>query len=177
MTLRTIIPPDNPALRKKARKVTAFTPALKTLFDDMVETMREAPGVGLAAPQVAVSQRVIVVEYAPEPEESEEPQKPKLFRLVNPEIAKASEATELGAEGCLSIPGYQAQLKRSLQVVVKALNREGKPFRIKGEELLAQVLEHEIDHLNGVLYIDRLESPDMLKKVEEEKDGEEAHAQ
>ncbi len=155
MTLRTIITPDNPVLRQKARKVTAFTPALKALFDDMVETMREAPGVGLAAPQVAVSQRVIVVEYAPEPEEGEEPQKPKLYRLVNPEIAKASETTEFGAEGCLSIPGYAGEVERFTAVTVKGLNWQGKPVKVKAEGWLARIFQHEIDHLDGVLFIDR----------------------
>jgi len=157
--------PD-PVLRRKARRLGIIDGSIQRLVEDMLETMRHVEGVGLAAPQVGVSLRLAVIQL---------PEQEPLV-LVNPEVVKRKGERDVG-EGCLSIPGYQAQLKRSLQVVVKALNREGKPFRIKGEELLAQVLEHEIDHLNGVLYIDRLESPDMLKKVEEEKDGEEAHAQ
>ena len=157
--------PD-PVLRRKARRLGIIDGSIQRLVEDMLDTMRHAEGVGLAAPQVGVSLRLAVIQL---------PEQEPLV-LINPEVVKRKGEVDV-VEGCLSIPGYNAQLKRSLQVVVKALNREGRPFRIKGEELLAQVLEHEIDHLNGVLYIDRLESPDMLKKVEEEKDGEEAHAQ
>ena len=161
--------PD-PVLRRKARRVGIMDRSIQRLIEDMLETMHHAEGVGLAAPQVGVSLRLAVIQI---PE-----QEPII--LINPEVVKVKGEVDV-VEGCLSIPGYNAQLKRSLQVVVKALNREGKPFRVKGEELLAQVLEHEIDHLNGVLYIDRLESPEMLKKVEEkveeEPGGKEADAQ
>jgi peptide deformylase len=160
MALREIITPANPILRQKAKKVTTFNTALKTLVDDMVDTMREAPGVGLAAPQVAVGLRVVVIEYADEPEPVEgqelaEPPKPKLYKLVNPEIVKASDEMLMGAEGCLSIPGYNGEVPRHKAVTVKALNLQGKPLKIKAEGWLARIFQHEIDHLDGILFIDR----------------------
>lgn len=167
--IRIIITPENPILRQKAKKVTNFGPALKTLVDDMVETMREAPGVGLAAPQVAVSQRVIVVEFAPEPEEGQEPEPPKLYRVVNPEIAKVSEEKTLGVEGCLSFPGYVGEVERHAAVTVKGFNWQGKPIRIKAEGWLARIFQHEIDHLDGVLFIDRAEKVWKMEREEDEK--------
>jgi len=163
MALREIITPANPILRQKAKKVTTYNAALKTLVDDMVDTMREAPGVGLAAPQVAVGLRVVVIEYADEPEpedgvepaEPVEPPKPKLFKLINPEIVKASDEMLMGAEGCLSIPGYNGEVLRHKAVTVKAFNLQGKPVRIKAEGWLARIFQHEIDHLDGILFIDR----------------------
>lgn len=146
--------PD-PVLKKRAKKVTSLDGSLQKLIDDMVETMHAARGVGLAATQVGVPLRVAVIGI-PEQE---------VIVLVNPEIIKR-DGERTVSEGCLSIPGYQGELKRSVWVKVKALDRHGKEFRIKGEELLAQALEHEIDHLNGVLYIDRLESQEKLYKVE-----------
>src|SRR5262245_42321474 len=121
MAIRTIVFLDNPILRQKARKVTAFDPGLKKLVDDMLETMQAAPGVGLAAPQVAVGQRVIVVHVPPaEPEEENpNPDAGKTWAVVNPEIVKASEEMIDGAEGCLSIPGYAGTVKRHQSVVVK----------------------------------------------------------
>jgi len=166
MTVLNLHYHPDPVLRQKARRLGIIDGSTQKLVEDMLETMHHADGVGLAAPQVGLSLRLAVIQIP-----GQEP-----LVLINPEVVKRKGDRDVG-EACLSVPGYHAQLKRSIQVVVKALNREGKPFRIKGEELLAQVLEHEIDHLNGVLYIDRLESPDMLKKVEEEKDGEEAHPQ
>jgi peptide deformylase len=164
MTLRNIASLPDPILRRKARPVTAFDKDLQTLIDDMIETMRAAPGVGLAAPQVSISRRLIVVEYAEE--EEQEPGeveaekevievKPKLYVLANPEIVKASEETVFGVEGCLSIPGVVGEVERNLKVQVKALNRRGKPMRLKAEGWLARILQHEIDHLNGVLFPDR----------------------
>ena len=155
MAIRQIITPVKPILRHKAKKVTTFGPGLKTLVEDMIDTMREAPGVGLAAPQVAVSQRVIVVEYAPEPDEGREPEPPKLYRVVNPEIVKASEDMVTGVEGCLSIPGYTGDVPRHTAVTVKGFNLQGKPVRIKAEGWLARIFQHEIDHLDGILFIDR----------------------
>jgi peptide deformylase len=117
--------------------------------------------VGLAAPQVRVSQRVIVIEYAEQPEvEVEAGQevkevKPKLYILVNPEIVKMSEETELGVEGCLSIPGVVGEVERHLWVQVKGRNRHGNPVRLKPQRWLARIFQHEIDHLNGVLFPDR----------------------
>ncbi len=115
----------------------------------MVETLRDAPGVGLAAPQVSISQRVIVVEYA-----ENEDQKPKLFIVVNPEIVKPSEEKELGIEACLSIPGIAGEVERHSSLTVKGLNRFGKPIKIKASGWLARIFQHEIDHLEGVLFTD-----------------------
>ena len=158
MTVRTIVTPPDPVLRRKARPVTKFDGNLQTLIDDMVETMREAPGVGLAAPQVGVSERVIVVEYA-EQEETEEDQEPKevepkLYVMVNPEIVKSSPDMVAGVEGCLSIPGFVGEVERNYEVRIKALNRRGQPMKLKADGWLARIFQHEIDHLNGVLFTD-----------------------
>lgn len=159
MTIRTIITPENPLLRKKAHPVKDFhDPALQKLIDDMIETMRQAPGVGLAAPQVAVSQRLAVIEYAPGAEdlpEDAEPPAPKLFVILNPEITQRSAEMVDGAEGCLSLPGYAGNVLRHRAVTVKALNRQGRPIKIKAHGWLARIFQHEIDHLDGVLFIDR----------------------
>jgi peptide deformylase len=152
MAIREIVTTPNPVLRKKARKVTDFGPETQELIDDMVETMRVAPGVGLAAPQVDVSQRVVVVEYGDD-EDEEAPK--KLFTLVNPEIIRYSPETILGNEGCLSVLGFQGEVERSLEVTVKALNRREKPVKIKAKDWLARIFQHEIDHLDGVLFVDR----------------------
>jgi peptide deformylase len=152
MALREIVTIPEPILRKKARKVTEFGPELQTLIDDMVETMREAPGVGLAAPQVASPLRVIVIEYG---DEENEDAPPKLYTMVNPEIVRVSEETVVGTEGCLSIPGFIGDVERLEQITVKGQNRHGQPMRVKANGWLARVFQHEIDHLNGVLFTDR----------------------
>jgi peptide deformylase len=158
---------DDPVLRRKAKKVVKVTPELRQLIDDMIETMRDAPGVGLAAPQVGVSERVIVVEYAEEEEEEgAPPPKKKLYTLVNPEIIWASDDMVDGTEGCLSIPGWLGDVSRHEAIAVKALNRSGQKVKINADGWLARIFQHEIDHLNGVLYIDRLISPDTLRRVE-----------
>ena len=158
---------DDPVLRRKAKKVAKVTPELRQLIDDMIETMRDAPGVGLAAPQVGVSERVIVVEYAEEPEEEDAPPpKKKLYGLINPEIVWASDEKVDGTEGCLSIPGWLGDVSRHEAIAVKALNRSGQKVKINAEGWLARIFQHEIDHLDGVLYIDRLVSPDTLRRVE-----------
>jgi len=158
MALRTIVTLPEPVLRRKARTVTTFDKNLQTLIDDMIETMREAPGVGLAAPQVNVSERLIVVEYAEEEDEEGEgqPEKPKkLFAVINPEIVKSSAETIMGVEGCLSIPNLVGEVERHAAVQVKGLNRHGKPMKIKVDGWLARIFQHEIDHLNGILFPDR----------------------
>lgn len=156
MTLRNIVTPPNPTLRKKATKVRSVTPAVQTLADDMVETMRAAPGVGLAAPQVDVSQRVIVVEYAESNEDMEvQEAPPKLFIVINPEITRRSRETLTGVEGCLSLPGLMGDVERHEWVTVKGLDRHGKPFKKKTRGWLARIFQHEIDHLDGILFIDR----------------------
>lgn len=158
MAIRQIITPDNPVLRKKAFKVTDFKDKkLQQLIDDMVDTMLEAPGVGLAAPQVAVSQRLIVVKLPDDDESKEEygDDAGVLHIVINPEITRVSEEVVDGVEGCLSIPGYVGLVSRHESVVVKGMDRTGKNLRIKARGWLARVFQHEIDHLDGVLYIDR----------------------
>ena len=161
MTLRKIVTLPDPVLRRKAHAVTTFDKNLKILIDDMVETMREAPGVGLAAPQIGLSDRLIVVEYYEheedeneDNEESEDAPK-KVWAVLNPEIIKASEEKVMGIEGCLSIPNLVGEVERHAAVQVKGLNRHGKPMKIKAEGWLARIFQHEIDHLNGVLFTDR----------------------
>ncbi len=146
--------PD-PVLRRKARRVRAIDSSIQKLIGDMIETMHSAPGVGLAAPQVGIPLRVIVIGL---PEEED-------ICLINPEVVRRK-GERLVNEGCLSVPGYVGEVKRSEAVTVKGRDPGGKELRIRADELLAQVLEHEIDHLNGVLYIDRLESLDKLRKIE-----------
>jgi peptide deformylase len=162
MAIREIVTIPDPVLRKKARKVKDFGQDLQILIDDMVETMREAPGVGLAAPQVDVSLRVIVVEFG---DENDEEVPPKLYTIANPEIVRVSLETDVGAEGCLSIPGFMGDIERSTSVTVKGQNRQGKSIRIKAKGWLARIFLHEIDHLDGVLFTDRAE---RVWKIEQE---------
>ncbi len=156
MTIRKIVTIPEPVLRRKARKVTDFGPELQTLIDDMIETMREAPGVGLAAPQVDIPLRVIVVEYGEDEDENEDVP-PKLFTIINPEITRFAPETEVGTEGCLSIPGYVGDVDRPMAITIKGQNRRGQAVKIKAEGWLARIFQHEIDHLDGVLFIDRAE--------------------
>jgi peptide deformylase len=171
MALRQIVTLPEPVLRRKAKAVTRFDKELQTLIDDMIETMRDAPGVGLAAPQVGISERLAVIEYAEEDDEEEDtevasegvevtikPSKPKqLFVIINPEIVKASEEKVMGIEGCLSIPGLLGEVERHEALQVKALNRHGKPVKLKVDGWLARIFQHEIDHLNGVVFTDLAE--------------------
>jgi peptide deformylase len=151
MKIHTV--PD-PVLRQKAKRVTSVDRSVQKLIDDMIETLKDASGAGLAAPQVGVSLRIVVIEIPDE----------EVIVLVNPEIIKRTGERTVD-EACLSIPGYQGTITRSVQVKAKALDRNGKAFRIKGEELLAQALEHEIDHLDGVLYTDYIKDPEDLRKI------------
>jgi len=149
--------PD-PVLRQKSKRVKAIDDSIKKLIGDMIETLHAVPGrAGLAAPQVGTLLRVIVIGL---PEEED-------IVLINPEIVRRTGERPV-TEGCLSVPGYWGEIKRAETVTVKGRDVKGKEIRIKGNELLAQALEHEIDHLNGVLYIDHLESPDKLYKIEPE---------
>lgn len=150
--------PD-PVLRQKAKRVRNIDGSIEKLIDEMLETMPAVSGVGLAASQVGVPLRVAVIGI---PEE-------ETIVLINPEIVKRS-GERIVEEGCLSIPGYRGEIKRSVSVTVKGRDRHWKEVRLKATELLAQVLEHEIDHLNGVLYIDHLESPDKLYQIEPEEE-------
>jgi peptide deformylase len=152
LQIRTL--PD-PVLRQKAKRVTKIDNSIRKLIDDMIDTLRADPNrAGLAAPQVGVLLRIAVIEV-PEQE---------LITLINPEIIK-KEGERIVQEGCLSIPGYFGEIKRAVTVKVKAKNRDGKEFRLKAEGLLAQALEQEIEHLDGVLYIDHLESSEKLFEV------------
>jgi len=157
MAIRAMCHLPDPVLRQKAKRVPTVDKSVQQLIDDMVETMQQANGVGLAAPQVGVSLRVIVLQVP-----GEEP-----IAIVNPEIVKRTGEQEV-AEGCLSFPGYAGEIKRSASVTVKGLDRQGKPTRIKATGLMAEALQHEIDHLNGILYIDHLESQDKLYKIKPE---------
>lgn len=153
MAILPIVRAGHPVLREKARRVRTIDKSIHKLIDDMWETMYDAPGVGLAAPQVAVPLRVVVVDV----------NDGNPFALVNPEIVKRS-GERLLDEGCLSVPGFRGEITRSVKVLAKGIDpATGKEVRIKAEDnLLAQALEHEIDHVNGILYIDYLPSPDAL---------------
>jgi len=154
VAIRTL--PD-PVLRQKAKRVTVIDGSIHKLIDDMIDTMRANSGVGLAAPQIGVPLRIAVIEMPGQ----------EVITLINPQIIKRQGERVVG-EACLSVPGYQGEIKRSAVVKVKAQDRQGKEFRLKGEEILAQALEHEIDHLNGTLYIDHVESPDKLQRLDRE---------
>jgi len=152
LQIRTL--PD-PVLRQKAKRVTKIDDSIQKLIDDMIDTLRADPNrAGLAAPQVGVLLRVAVIEV-PEQE---------LITMVNPEIVKR-EGERIVQEGCLSVPGYFGEIKRAVTVKVKAQNRYGKQFRLKAQGLLAQALEQEIEHLDGILYIDHLESTEKLFEI------------
>lgn len=152
MAIREIVKTPDPVLRRKAHKITTFEKDLQVLIDDMIETMREAPGVGLAAPQIGVSERLVVIEYG---DDEDENVPKKLYVLINPEIVQASEEKVEGIEACLSVPQLVGEVERHEKLVVKALNRHGKPVKIKVEGWMARIFQHEIDHLEGVLFTDR----------------------
>jgi peptide deformylase len=176
MAIRPILQGNESVLRQKAKKVRDFGPSLQALVDDLVETMHAAPGIGLAAPQIGVSLQVAVIELpqGEEEEENEDPYRGKLIVICNPEIVK-SWGEEEGEEGCLSLPEYVGEVKRPARVVVKARNRRGKEIRLRSEGLMARVLQHEIDHLSGQLFVDRVESLEKLYRLEpsDEDTGEE----
>jgi len=151
LRIRTL---PSPVLRQKAKKVANIDGSIQKLIDDMIDTMRAVHGVGLAAPQIGMSLRIAVIEI-PEGQ---------VITLINPKIIKR-QGERVVEEGCLSVPGYYGEIKRSKVVKVKAQDRRGKEIRLEGEELLAQVLEHETDHLNGIVYVDHIESQDKLWKV------------
>jgi peptide deformylase len=158
MVVRRILTADEPILREKTKRVAEFDASLHRLLDDLLETMREAPGIGLAANQVGVPLQVAVIEI-----------EGKVTELINPKLVRRS-GSVVDWEGCLSIPGFVAEVERAEKVTVKARDRNGKEFRVKGDELLGRALQHEVDHLNGVLYIDYLESLEELVRVSEASD-------
>ncbi len=161
-----ILTVDNPRqlaiLRRKSHKVAKVTPRLVALAQQMLDTMRHAEGVGLAAPQVGVLQRFFVAEL-PADEEKNRPR--QTFILFNPEVVKG-QGEQIGYEGCLSIPGYVGEVARYEKVTVRGLDDKGRPMRYRLEGYLARVFQHEIDHLDGVLYTDRLTDPATFRPVE-----------
>ncbi len=161
MTILKIIPPANPVLRQKAKKVKALTPKIQTLIDNMFETMYDSYGVGLAAPQVAQPLRMFVAYLAEDPlvedgiEAEPAPGIGQELVMINPEIIHNSDVMALGNEGCLSIPGYQGTVERPDGITIKYLDRKGNKQRLTTHGWMARVLQHEYDHLDGVLFIDK----------------------
>jgi peptide deformylase len=165
MAIHKIITAENPVLRQKGKKVHRFDSSIQKLIDDMFETMHAAHGAGLAAPQIALSLRIFVAQF--------EDQK---VAMVNPEIIKA-EGEEIGTEACLSIPGYAGDnIRRATTVIVRGQDARGKPIKVRAEGWFARILQHEIDHLDGILFLDRLDRPEDLREVREE-EWEEAEAE
>ena len=168
MALRTLVFYGNPILRQKAKKIHRFDASLPQLVQDMFETMHAHDGVGLAAPQIAHALRLFVVEYT-----DRETSKHYKVAMANPEIIKA-EGEQRGVDACLSIPGYYGvNVRRAAHVVVKGQDMRGKPMRISADGLFAWALQHEIDHLNGILYLNRLDSPEDLREVHPDDSAEE----
>jgi peptide deformylase len=171
MAVHPIVLSDDPLIRQKSRRVRRVGPAVQELIDDMVETMHAANGIGLAAIQIGVPERVIVVQL---PEDEEDPESDKLYVVINPELARKSREAEEGIEGCLSVPGLVGEVSRHQAVTVKGRDLKGRPVRIKAGGLLARVFQHEIDHCNGILFIDHIEDPEKIWPVPE---GEEEAAE
>jgi len=172
MTILDIVTAEDPRLRTKSHKITKFDNDLKRLSEDMFETMYSAIGVGLAAPQIGLMQRLIVIGIPAElDEEGKEIAPAEEYALVNPEIIKAFGEEEM-EEGCLSVPGYRGWVKRATSIKVRAQDIEGKPLRIRASGYLAEVMQHEIDHLEGILFVDRIESADKLYRYDLEPEEE-----
>lgn len=171
MSVRQIVFSNEPVLHEPSRRVRDIDEDVQELVETMIETMRAADGIGLAAVQIGVPQRVIVIEIPAMPEETDEqaqqPPEPELYVLINPELSSASKELVEGIEGCLSIPGWVGEVERHRAVTVKGLDRQGREVRIRAEGLLARAFQHEIDHCQGVLFIDRIEDPEKIWRVEE----------
>lgn len=165
MTILPILSFNDDVLRQEAQPVDEFTEDLRILVEDMIETMRAAPGVGLAAPQIGISKQVIVVEFGSEEDESI-PE--SLYVLVNPEIIQQSKNNVSGIEGCLSVPGYAGEVERAEVVTVRAKDQFGKKVKIRAHGWLARIFQHEIDHINGILYTDRADQ--IWQPTQEETD-------
>lgn len=159
MAILEVLQIGHPTLREKSKKITRFDSALAALAEDMVETMHEVNGVGLAAPQVGVAGRLIVIEI---PDDSDYDHPGEKWIVCNPEIVKASRETEVGQEGCLSIVGYVGMVERATEVIVRGQDLQGRKIRIKAEDYVARVFQHEIDHLDGILYVDRAEEGSLM---------------
>ena len=168
-----IVQIGDPVLRRKAHKINQIDRDIRLLADDMVETLRDSGGVGLAAPQVGESIRMIVVEY-PE-DDSVEDSPMKTYKVINPEIIWRSEETVTGSEGCLSIPGYVGNVERNESIKVKGLSVFGRPLKINASGWLARIFQHEIDHLEGICYIDR--ATEIFKPSEETDQESEENAE
>lgn len=169
MPVRKILFHDNPLLRQKSQRLKRVDESTQTLIDDMLETMRTSNGVGLAAPQLGILQRIIVIEIPPDPDEPGS--KTQTYALINPEIIKRSEDEEIADEGCLCLPNYVGEVARAYAVTAKGKDRRGKDVRVKGEGLLARALQHEIDHLDGILFTDRIEDTSTLRYVQPKSDA------
>jgi peptide deformylase len=177
MAIKEILTSEHPVLRQRAKKVKRVDASIQKLIDDMFESMHAASGLGLAANQIGVSARVLVIEMTKENTDDAVEAQPREKRrvaysgeqiaLVNPEIVKR-EGEQFGEEGCLSVPGYVGMVRRAMKVTVKGLNRKGKEVKLTGEGVLARAFQHEVDHLNGILFTDRLEKPEDLYRVTEE---------
>ena len=169
--LEIITGADNPILLKESEPVSKIDKEILKLIRNMKETLSKEGGLGLAAPQVGVLQRVVVVET---PKEEDEPGSGRFYAVINPEILRSSEEQVEGIEGCLSIPGYVGEVTRHEAVTIKGQDVRGRRIRIKAQGFLARVFQHEIDHLEGVLFIDQLTAPDRVWRVEE---GQEEQAE
>ncbi len=169
MTLLDIVTLPRKILRSRTQPVAQFDDQLQRLIDDMIETMREAPGVGLAAPQIGRSIKLTVIETLPELDEdgNEIETSRELYVIANPEIVWTSRSVVDGIEGCLSIPGYLGEVERYESIRVRAQDRHGKKIKLRLNGWTARIFQHEIDHLNGVLYIDRLTDQDNFWTEEE----------
>lgn len=154
MALLPIIIAPDPRLKRKAEAVARVDAAVGRLMDDMLETMHAANGIGLAAPQVGVLQRVIVIEIPPPKETADE--KPRIFQMANPEIVWAADETELRNEGCLSLPEHYAEVRRPVKIRVRYLDRQNEIRETEAEGILAVCIQHEMDHLDGVLFVDHV---------------------
>lgn len=162
----SIIPIGNPILRKKSHKITKVTDETRRLADEMLSTMREAQGVGLAAPQVGRLVRLIVVEYPEDDEKEDSPM--TTYQVINPEIIWRSEETVVGVEGCLSIPGLAGEVERHESIKVRGLDLQGRAVRYNLSGWPARIFQHEIDHLDGVCYVDRSDNVWQLSSEDEE---------
>jgi peptide deformylase len=170
MAILDIVLEGDPRLRQKATKVRQVDASIRTLAQDMYETIPEADGVAVAAPQVGVTRRLIVIRYTEEGEDGKEPQE-ITYRLVNPEIIRGH-GRQVGLEGCLSIPGWVGEVPRQESITVKAIDLDNKAVRIKAAGYLARIFQHEIDHLDGILFTDRVEDKGTLRFVGEDEADE-----
>ncbi len=163
MSIRRIYPFTDPLLRRRAQPIERVDKTLQPLIDDMVATMRAADGMGLAAPQVGVSARLFVAELDDE-----------VYVFINPRVIAASAETEAADEGCLSLPGYRGLVERPARVTVRGKNRRGKERTIEAEGALARCFQHEIDHLDGILYTDRMAPDARLRPADDDEDADDA---